>query len=323
MPAVSVIMSVYNGKRWLAEAIESILAQTFSDFEFIIVDDGSQDSTAEIVKTYETRDDRIRFFRLEQNVGKAAARNHGIKMARGELVTGMDCDDVSLPTRLEKQVAYLRAKPEIGAVGTGALMTDACLKPYHAFGLSEKHARIAYDLILGPCVVGTTVMMRRKIVNACGGYDASMIRSADIELVSRLITRTRLANLTENLYLYRQHDAQQHSLSQSKKVWADLKRSLLFRLWGEAPQASLDRFARVRRREKIGWLERRLAKRDIRRLIEALIAANWVQASDRSFLIAVMNRQLERVSPRIWQMFCHWRRRHFGPAKGEQAIEND
>lgn len=314
-------MSVFNGEKYVAEAIDSILAQTFSDFEFIIVDDGSRDSTAEIVKTYESGDDRIRFFKLARNVGKAAARNYGIKVARGELVTGMDCDDVSLPTRLEKQVAYLRSKPEIGAVGTGALMTDACLTPYHAFGLSEKHARIAYDLILGPCVVGTTVMMRRKIVNACGGYDASMIRSADIELVSRLITRTRLANLTENLYLYRQHDAQLHSSSHSKRLWADLKRSLLFQLWGEAPQASLDRFARVRRREKISWPQRRLAKRDIKRLIEALIAANWVQASDRQFLIAVMNRQLEWVSPRVWQMFCHWRRRHFGPGNGETAIE--
>jgi len=323
MPTVSVIMSVYDGEKWLAEAIESILEQTFTDFEFIIVDDGSQDGTAEIVRSYETRDDRIRFFQLKKNVGKAAARNHGIEMARGEFVTGMDCDDVSLPARLEKQVAYLREKPEIGAVGTGALMTDAYLTPYHAFGLSEKHARIAYDLMLGPCVVGTTVMMRRKIVRACGGYDVSMIRSADIELVSRLITRTRLANLTENLYLYRQHDGQLHSTHQSRRLWANLKRRLLFQLWGEAPPASLDRFARVRRRDKIGWRERLLAKRDIKRLIEALIAANWAQDDDRPFLLAVMNRQLERVSPRVWQIFCHWRRHHFGPLKENKAYEHD
>ena len=249
---------------------------------------------------------------LEQNTGEAGARNRGVEAARGEFVACMDCDDVSLPERLEKQVAYLRAKPEIGAVGTGALMTDENLKPFHAYGLSERHARIAYDLLLGPSVVGATIMMRKTILDACGGYDASLMRSPDIELVSRLITRTRLANLTENLYLYRQHDGQQHSTPRSKRIWAGLMGSLLFQLWGEAPQASLDRFARVRRREKINWLERRRAKRDIKRLIEAMIAANWVQPDDRPFLIAVMNRQLERVSPRVWQMFCHWRRHRFG-----------
>ena len=305
-------MPVHNGEKYVAEAIESILNQTFADFELIIVDDGSQDRSAEVMRRYEACDDRIRCVMLAQNTGEAGARNRGLELARGEFVTGMDCDDVSLPERLEKQVAYLRANPQIGAVGTGALMTDEKLDPYHAFGLSAKHARIAYDLLLGPSVVGTTVMMRREILEACGGYDESMQRSPDIELISRLITRTRLANLTENLYLYRQHDGQQHSTPRSLRIWADLMSRLLFQLWGEAPQASLDRFARVRRREKISWLERRRAKRDIKRLIEAMIAANWVQADDRSFLIGVMNRQLEWVSPRSWQMFCHWRRHRFG-----------
>lgn len=307
-PLVSVVMPVYNGEKYVAEAIESILGQTFSDFEFIIVDDGSGDRSAAISRTYEARDDRIRCVILEQNTGEASARNRGLELARGEFLTGMDCDDVSLPERLEKQVAFLRANPEIGAVGTGALMTDANLNPYHAYGLSKHHARIAYDLLLGPSVVGATVMMRQEILRACGGYDETMTRSPDIELISRLITRTRLANLTENLYLYRQHDGQRHS----EQLWADLMRRLLFRLWGEAPPASLDRFAKVRRREKINWLDRRLATRDIKRLIESMIAANWVDAEDRPYLIARSKRQLEWTTPRLWQMFCHWRRQHFG-----------
>ncbi len=303
---------MYNGEKYVGEAIESILNQTFADFELIIVDDGSQDGSADVVQRYAARDDRIRCVMLAQNTGEASARNRGLELARGEFLTGMDCDDVSLPERLEKQVAYLRANPQIGAVGTGALMTDENLRPYHAFGLSEKHARIAYDLQLGPSVVGTTVMMRRKIFKACGGYDESMLRSPDFELVARLITQTRLANLTENLYLYRQHDGQHQPTPQTKRLWADLMSRLLYQLWGEAPPASLDRFDRIRRREKINWLERRRAKRDIKRLIEALIAANWVQADDRPFLISFMNRQLEWVSPRVWQMFCHWRRHRFG-----------
>lgn len=312
MPTTSVVMPVNNGEKYIAEAIESILNQTFTDFELIIVDDCSQDRSLEEMRRYEACDDRIRCVMLAQHTGEAGARNRGLELARGEFVTGMDCDDVSLPERLEKQVAYLRANSQIGAVGTGALMTDENLNPYHAIGLSAKHARIAYDLLLGPSVVGTTMMMRREILKACGGYDESMLRSPDFELIARLITQTRLANLTENLYLYRQHDGQQHSTPRSQRIWADLMRRLLFQLWGEAPQTSLDRFDRVRRREKINWLERRRAKRDIRRLIEAMIAANWVQGDDRFFLIGVMNRQLERVSPRVWQKFCHWRRHRIG-----------
>ena len=167
-------MPVYNGEKYVAEAIESILGQTLSDFEFIIIDDGSQDRSAAIIRSYAARDDRIRCVMLEQNTGEASARNRGMEVARGEFVTGMDCDDVSLPERLQKQVDFLQANPEIGAAGTGALMTDENLTAYHAYGLSEEHARIAYDLLLGPCVVGTTVMMRRKIVRACGGYDDLM-----------------------------------------------------------------------------------------------------------------------------------------------------
>ena len=117
MPLVSVIMPVYNGEKWLAEAIESILAQTFSDFEFLIVDDGSGDRSAEIIRSYELSDERIRFIQLESNVGKAVAKNHAMKEAKGEYFTFMDCDDLCAPERLEKQVSAMRANPEIGVLG--------------------------------------------------------------------------------------------------------------------------------------------------------------------------------------------------------------
>ena len=311
MPLVSVVMSVFDGEMWIAEAIDSILGQTFTDFEFIIVDDGSQDRSAEIIQSFEARDERIRFLKLARNVGKAAARNRGFELAQGEFVTGMDCDDVSLPERLQKQVDFLRANSEIGAVGTEALVTDENLKPRRAYGVAKRHAHIAYDLQMGPCIVGSSVMMRRKILDDCGGYDESMIRSADIELTARLIARTRLANLIEPLYLYRKHEGHRSGVAQRKKLWAELLARLLCRLWGEAPQASLDRFAQVRQREKLSWLERRLAKRDIKRLIESMITANWIEEEARTYLIDVMNMQLERTSPRVWQMFCHWRRHHF------------
>ena len=91
----------FNGEKYVAEAIDSILVQTFTDFELIIVDDGSQDSSAQIIRAYEKRDERIRFFQLVQNAGRAAACNHAIPLAQGEYLTLMDCDDVSLPERLQ------------------------------------------------------------------------------------------------------------------------------------------------------------------------------------------------------------------------------
>ena len=129
MPAVSVVMPVYNGEKYVAEAIESILAQTFTDFEFIIVDDGSRDRSPEIISDYERRDDRIRFLAFEQNKGRAAAKNLGIEAATGQYIAGMDSDDVSLPQRLEKQVDFLRANPDIGVVGACAPLTDENLNP--------------------------------------------------------------------------------------------------------------------------------------------------------------------------------------------------
>ena len=99
-------MPVYNGEKYVAEAIESILAQTFTDFEFIIVDDGSQDRSPEIIREYVRRDDRVRCLRQERNTGVSSARNRGIDDAGGEFVALMDADDVSLPTRLEKRSAF-------------------------------------------------------------------------------------------------------------------------------------------------------------------------------------------------------------------------
>ncbi|MBI5094602.1 MAG: glycosyltransferase family 2 protein [Candidatus Hydrogenedentes bacterium] len=110
-PAVSVVMSVYNGERYLAEAIESILGQTYRDFEFIIIDDGSTDESLKIVEGYASRDNRIRLV-SRPNRGLAAALNDGIEIARAPIIARMDADDVSLPKRFEKQMLYMAQHPE-------------------------------------------------------------------------------------------------------------------------------------------------------------------------------------------------------------------
>ena len=314
MPLVSVTMPVFNGERFLTESIESILSQTFTDFEFIIVDDGSEDRSAEIAGSYQDRDERIRLLKLERNAGAADARNHALKYAIGKYVAVMDCDDVSLPQRLQKQVDFLEGNREIGVLGTGAHAVDEELRHLFEFNLPRRHALIVFNLFVGSFVIHPSTMMRRGLLSDVGGYVPSTRSVDDTELWSRLIWRTRFANLPERLVLYRWHDAQSHrtrDLAEKKQSWV-ARENLLKRLWGEAPRETLVRFGRMRMDEKLSPLKRRLARRDLARLLDALIGAEIIDQADRSLVEAHIQRRVEGTSPRLWQMFLHWKRHHFG-----------
>ena len=182
MPLVSVVMPVFNGERFLADAIESILAQTFTDFELLIVDDGSQDGSAEIVRAYANRDERVRLLQLERNAGFGTARNYGIKASNGKYITGMDCDDISLPQRLQRQVHFMRANPEVGALGTNMQATTENLKPLVPYYHPQQHAAIVCGIFLGTSLAGPTVMHRRESLESIGGYETGRRTSDDIEL---------------------------------------------------------------------------------------------------------------------------------------------
>ena len=317
MPLVSVVMPVFNGEKYLAEAIESILVQTFTDFELIIVDDGSQDGSAQIIRAYEKRDERIQFIRLEENMGPATARNSGIFASCGEYITSMDCDDVCLPERLRKQVDVLQSKPDIGGVGTHAAAVDANLQQMFDRMPPKHHALILLNqFIEGKHFVPASVMLRRNLLLDVGGYDQSMPygTGSDDDLMIRLMGRTRFANIAERLYLHRQHRPEKLSgRDVVRQQHAQLLRKRrLEALWGEAPDSTMVRFERLHRKQKISWKERRAAKRDMRRLIVSMIAAKWAEPGDKLALIADMNSRLEQASPRIWQMFCHWWRNRFG-----------
>ncbi len=316
MPLVSVIMPVYNGEEYLAAAIESILAQTFSDFELIVVDDGSQDRSPQIIREYSKRDGRIRFFQLERNQGPSAARNRGIAAAGGDFVTNMDSDDICLPERLQKQVDFLLTAPDIGAVGTHAKVVDADLQLIYHKTPPRHHAHLMLcQFIEDYTFVGTSVMFRRPLLQAIGGYDESMgyHTGTDMDMILRLMGRTRFANIAEGLYLYRIHRQPTAQEKSYRERHAQIiRKRRLERLWGEAPDASLVRFNRLYRGHKFSWNERRVAKRDLRRLIDSMLAKNWVEPTDIPLMIADMNSRLEQTSPRIWQQFCHWRRHHFG-----------
>lgn len=313
MPTVSVIMSVYNGEKYLAEAIDSILTQTFTDFELIIVDDGSDD----IIRTYEAMDSRVRFFQLERNSGPADARNRAICAARGDFITMMDCDDVSLPQRLQKQVDFLRSNTGIGCVGICGRAVNhdlgTLLFPYK---VPSQHALIVFSWFFGDSFLGATVMLRREYVSAVGGYEPGRRAVEDRELISRLLIDTdiKFSNLQEELLLYRRYEGSKFTVNTAARYEqdAEIRKRVIKRLWSEPPPKTLERINRLRMKAKLDWRDRRAAKNDMRRLIDSLIAHNWIEPEDKPLLLAEMNRRLEQASPRLWQMFRHWCRHRLG-----------
>ena len=206
-PTVSVVMTVYNTERYVADALESVLGQTFRDFEFIIIDDGSTDRSTAILNDFTKRDSRLRLV-SRPNTGIVAAANEGIGMARGRYLARMDSDDVSLPRRFEAQVRYLDAHPECVLVGSRVTVVDPYGSPVIDSGQKLTHEEIDAELLSsggGWAVVQPSAMMRTKAVRKVGGYRGRHNVSEDQDLFLRLAEVGRVANLPEPLLLYRRH----------------------------------------------------------------------------------------------------------------------
>jgi len=206
-PTVSVLLPVYNAERYLREAIDSVLAQTFGDFELIAIDDGSSDRSPAILREYAARDPRVRVI-ARANGGIAAALNDGLAVAAGSLVARMDADDISLPQRLALQVEYLRAHPECVLLGSRALLVDPYDTPLYESSNPTDHDAIEQLLLHGDgwAVIHPTAMMRTAAVRAAGGYRSQYVPIEDLDLFLRMLEQGgRAANLPAVLLRYRQH----------------------------------------------------------------------------------------------------------------------
>ncbi len=202
LPTISVIMSVYNGERYLRQAIDSILTQTYEDFEFIIINDGSTDSTVEILRSY--TDPRLRIIEQE-NIGLTRSLNRGVALAKGKYIARMDADDLSMPERFARQVAFLDAHPEIGMVGTSGLIQNETRGVGWEYPVHILDEDIRHNLIKGNQFVHTSVMLRKVVLQSLGGYDETYPYIQDYELWVRLAALTRLANLPDVLVIHREH----------------------------------------------------------------------------------------------------------------------
>ncbi|MFQ5454935.1 MAG: glycosyltransferase family 2 protein [Nitrospirota bacterium] len=201
-PMVSLIMGVYNGDKYLKESIGSILNQSFRDFEFIIINDGSTDKTGEILEGY--NDERLTIIKQEENKGLTFSLNIAIDYMRGRYIARMDADDISLPERLEKQVQFLEDYSEYGLVGVTDEVIDKNGKTIGIEPRLLEDKEIKKGLILGNQFCHGSVMFRREIIEKIGKYDYSLRYSQDYEFWLRVSRIYKIANLPDILYRRRE-----------------------------------------------------------------------------------------------------------------------
>jgi glycosyltransferase involved in cell wall biosynthesis len=205
-PLLSVCMPVYNAEQYVRLATQSILDQTFRDFEFIIIDDGSTDTSHEILEEFAAKDTRIRLI-SRPNTGYTVALNEAVALAKAPFLARMDADDISMPDRFEKQISYLEAHPECVLVGSRILTIDPFGSPLYEPAHKLVHDDIERQLLsgVGWAIVHPVSMMLRSAILELGGYRVEMEPAEDLDLFLRLAERGKIANLPQILLHYRQH----------------------------------------------------------------------------------------------------------------------
>ena len=202
-PKVTVLMSVYNGEKYIKEAIDSILNQTFKDFEFLIINDGSTDRTAEIIRNYSNT--RIKIHKNKENFGLTKSLNIGLKLARGEYIARQDADDMSMSERLEKELDFLETHKDYAVVGTFVKIMNENSKIIRLLDRPLEDKQIREFLKKDNCITHGSSMIRMESFYDVGSYDESMERSQDYELWLRISKKYRMANIPEYLYIWRNH----------------------------------------------------------------------------------------------------------------------
>lgn len=241
-PQISVVMPVHNGREFLDESIKSILAQTVSDFEFVILDDASTDGSTELLREWAKRDARIQLHHSNKQLGLAGSSNAVVSKARAPIVARMDADDIAHPDRFQRQLSIMESDPEIVVIGTlydGIDVSGRVVRPRDRWRLLRRSAYV-------PFPHGST-MFRRKVFDEVGGYNELMTGAEDQELFRKMATKGRVVTLADVLYSYRYHSTNATLLNGTTVVredshplqdtFAGLYMMGAMRLWsGQPPQ---------------------------------------------------------------------------------------
>jgi len=200
-PKITVLMSIYNGEKNLYRSIDSILNQTFTDFEFLIIDDGSTDRTLEILQDY--NDPRIRIITNKKNIGLAKSLNKGLKIAKGKYIARQDSGDISHPERLKKQYYFLENNKEYGLVGSWTEVIDENNNHIQYWKQESEPELIFYILSFRNCLTHTSVMFKRDFVIELNGYNERFKKSQDYELWYRISRMKKIYVIPEYLVKWR------------------------------------------------------------------------------------------------------------------------
>ena len=268
-PKVTVLMPVYNGMQYLREAVDSVLCQTFSDFEFLIINDASTDGSLAFLRSFS--DPRIRIVCNELNIGQAASLSVGLRLARGQYIARLDQDDVCMPTRLAQQVAFQDQRPGVAVTCTWEYSIDSTGRRTR---LWRKHVA-SYGVFLGELLVGKTpvwhpsAMIRTAAAVEVGGYDAAFALAEDYDLWSKLaLARHNAAIVPDVLVLQRVHEGRQ-SLERAGAQRDSLVRSHQRLVSQFCPKHQSEFVSLLLRMDDALW-QRRWRKSDLASLIEAL-----------------------------------------------------
>lgn len=204
-PRISVLLPVFNAERYLRNAIDSILEQSFTDFEFIIIDDGSEDGSGKIIDDFICRDDRIRLIR-RANTGYVRALQDGLEIARGDIIARMDADDIAARDRFSKQLSFLDCNPNCVAVGSWVTFVDEDGASLFQWQPPLYHESIDKECLAGHggMIIHPAMMMRRVAFDQVGGYRNEFEYAEDFDLILRLAEIGKLANIADVLLQYRQ-----------------------------------------------------------------------------------------------------------------------
>ena len=212
-PLLSVLMPVFNSEQFVAEAIGSILNQTFKNFEFLILDDASTDKSFEIVKDFEKKEPRIKVFKNEKNLGVVESRNKLINLSTGKYIAWLDSDDIAFENRFEEQIKFLEQHPEIGLVGAWLIKCDKFCNPQQIWSAETNPEKLQVNLFFHS-PFSTVVMIRRSALPD-KLYDSRFPVAEDYDLYCRIAEKSGVANLGVTLLKYRENS---QSLSHTTKV---------------------------------------------------------------------------------------------------------
>jgi glycosyltransferase involved in cell wall biosynthesis len=196
-PSITIILPAYNGAQWIEKAIRSALAQTYRDFEFLIINDSSKDDTEAVVLRLAAEDPRINYFKNEKNMGVQATRNFALEHVRSEYIAEIDQDDEWIdPDKLKKQIEFLESHADYVLVGTGAIMIDESGKEIARYLMPETNDEIRRKILRMNCFIHSSVMYRTRAVKEIGGYSLAKL-SEDHDLWLRLGRKGKFANFQE------------------------------------------------------------------------------------------------------------------------------